>query len=54
MLLRFSEEGFDPNNGARGQIPVIPLEWKLVGLDTDLKAYNLLKYLYGFVNLCIF
>ena len=30
VLLRFNEEGFDPHNGARGQIPVTPHEWNLV------------------------
>ena len=37
---------FDPNNGASGAMPVTKEEWVKVGLDSDLKAYNLLNYLY--------
>ena len=38
---------FDPDNGANGMVPVYPREWALVGLDTDVKCFNLLKFLYG-------
>ena len=37
---------FDPNNGASGAMPVTKDVWVKVGLDSDLKAYNLLNYLY--------
>ena len=33
--LNFSTTKFDTNNGARGIIPVTPMEWKHVGIDTD-------------------
>ena len=28
-------------------VPVYPREWAMVGLDTDVKCFNLLKFLYG-------
>ena len=36
---------FDPDNGAKGKIPVTRREWVRVGLDSDIRAYNLLSYL---------
>ena len=38
---------FDPNNGTNGMVPIYPREWARVGLDTDVKCFNLLKFLYG-------
>ena len=38
---------FDPNNGTNGMVPVYPREWAMVGLDTDVKCFTLLKFLYG-------
>ena len=43
-------ERFDPNNGARGLVPIYPSEWALVGLDSDVKCFNLMKFLYGFLG----
>jgi hypothetical protein len=37
---------FDRNNGTNGKIPVTRREWVRVGLDSDIKAYNLLNYLH--------
>ena len=34
------------NNGTKGTIPVTPDEWTRVGLTSDVKAYNLLSYVY--------
>ena len=48
MLRRMGFEfggDFDPNNGAKGKIPVTRREWVRVGLDSDIRAYNLLSYL---------
>ena len=56
MPLDFRPTAFDPENGADGIIPVTPAEWKRVGIDSDMRAFNLVKYLYkkkteGFVFL---
>ena len=32
-------------------LPVMPGEFRMVGLDTDVKAYDLMKYLYEFIIL---
>jgi hypothetical protein len=45
---RFTEDGFDKNNGANGKLPITPREWRLVGISSDMDAYRLMKYLYGF------
>ena len=46
MPLDFGITEFDPNNGAKGIIPVTPNEWQKVGIDSDVKAFNLINYLY--------
>ena len=28
-------------------IPIVPSEWAQVGLDSDVKCFNLMKFLYG-------
>ena len=45
MPHRFAD-GFRPDNGARGKIPVTWNEWEQVGIHTDLRAYKLMEYLY--------
>ena len=45
---RFTEDGFDKNNGANGKLPITPKEWRLVGISSDMDAYRLMKYIYGF------
>ena len=47
MLHSFWGMEFDKNNGANGRIPITPDEWARVGVNTDVKAANLIKYLYG-------
>ena len=43
----FNFEGnYSIHNGAKGLIPVTPAEWRMVGLDSDVRAYNLLNYCY--------
>ena len=32
-------------------LPVTPVEWRKVGIDSDLKAFHLMKYLYGIKNI---
>ncbi len=34
------------NNGADGKLPLLLSEWRVVGIDSDLKAYKLLDFLY--------
>ena len=38
---------FDKDNGSNGRIPVTQAEWARVGVDSDERAANLMKYLYG-------
>ena len=49
MSHRFNEDGFGADNGAKGRLPVTIREWELVGISSDLKAFHLMNYLYGFV-----
>jgi len=34
------------NNGAGGKLPLLLSEWRAVGIDSDMKAYRLLAFLY--------
>ncbi len=31
-------------------VPVLPSEWAQVGLDTDVKCFNLMKFLYRMIG----
>ena len=50
----FRPTEFDPENGADGIIPVTPAEWKQVGIDSDMRAFNLVNYLYKNRKDCVF
>lgn len=45
-LLNFWDVEFARDNGAGGKLPVLPLEWKAVGLASDTSCFKLLEYLY--------
>ena len=36
----FDQRNFDKNNGAEGKIPVLPSEWKHVGINTVVQRVN--------------
>ena len=40
------EVKFNENNGAGGKIPILPQEWRDVGIDSDQAAWNLLEFAY--------
>lgn len=53
VLLRMGfhfEVEFDKNNGADGKIPILPHEWRAVGLDSDKAAWNLLEFCHRVTN----
>ena len=37
---------FDEKNGAKGKCPVLPSEFRSLGLDSDLRCFQLVVYLY--------
>ena len=45
-LLNFWDHKFADDNGVHGKFPVLPDEWKAVGLDSDANCFKLLEYLY--------